>query len=56
MSGLYVLTPAFREQHRQLAEQMRDSLIRGGVEPAAEPLPESHLETQRLPAAGGVWH
>jgi Protein of unknown function (DUF4238) len=54
VSGLYVRTPAFREQHRQLAEQMRDSLIRGGVEPAAEPLPESHPEAQRLRAAGGV--
>jgi hypothetical protein len=53
-AGLYVRTPAFREQHRQLAEQMRDSLIRGGVEPAAEPLPESHPEAQRLRAAGGV--
>ncbi len=54
VSGLYVRTPAFREQHRQLAEQMRDSLIRGGVEPAAEPLPESHPEARRLRAAGGV--
>ena len=54
VAGLYVRTPAFREQHRQLAEQMRDSLIRGGVEPAAEPLPESHPEAQRLRAAGGV--
>lgn len=54
VSGLYVRTPAFREQHRQLAEQIRDSLIRGGVEPAAEPLPESHPEAQRLRAAGGV--
>jgi hypothetical protein len=54
VSGLYVRTPAFREQHRQLAEQMHDSLIRGGVEPAAEPLPESHPEAQRLRAAGGV--
>jgi hypothetical protein len=44
----------FREQHRQLAEQMRDSLIRGAVEPAAERLPESHPETKRLRAAGGV--
>lgn len=33
---------------------MRDSLIRGGVEPATEPLPESHPEAQRLRAAGGV--
>lgn len=54
VSALYVRTPAFREQHRQLAEQMRDSLIRGGVEPAVEPLPESHPESQRLRAAGGV--
>lgn len=54
VSGLYVRTPAFREQHRQLAEQMRDSLIRGGVEPAAEPLPEPHPEAQPLRAAGGV--
>ena len=54
VSGLYVRTPAFREQHLQLAEQMRDSLIRGGVEPAAEPLPESHPEAQRLRATGGV--
>jgi hypothetical protein len=54
VAGLYVRTPAFREQHRQLAEQMRDSLIRGGVKPAAEPLPESHPGTQRLRAAGGV--
>jgi Protein of unknown function (DUF4238) len=54
VAALYVRTPAFREQHRQLAEQMRDSLIRGGVEPAAEPLPESHPEAQRLRAAGGV--
>jgi hypothetical protein len=54
VSGLYVRTPAFREQHRQLAEQIRDSLIRGGVEPATEPLPQSHPEAQRLRAAGGV--
>ena len=54
VAALYVRTPAFREQHRQLAEQMRDSLIRGGVEPAAEPLPESHPEARRLRAAGGV--
>ena len=54
VAGLYVRTPAFLEQHRQLAEQMRDSLIGGGVEPAAEPLPESHPEAQRLRAAGGV--
>ena len=54
MAALYVRTPAFREQHRQLAEQMRDSLIRGGVEPSTEPLPESHPEAQRLRAAGGV--
>lgn len=54
VAGLYVRTPAFREQRRRLAEQMRDSLIRGGVEPAAEPLPESHPEAQRLRAAGGV--
>jgi len=54
VAGLYVRTPAFLEQHRQLAEQMRDSLIRGGVEPAVEPLPESHPEAQRLRAAGGV--
>jgi hypothetical protein len=53
VSGSYVGTPAFREQHRQLAE-MRDSLIRGGVEPAAEPLSESHPEAQRVRAAGGV--
>ena len=30
VSGLYVRTPAFREQHRQLVEQMRDALILGG--------------------------
>jgi hypothetical protein len=54
VAALYVRTPAFREQHRQLAEQMRDSLIRGGVEPSTEPLPESHPEAQRLRAAGGV--
>lgn len=54
VSALYVRTPAFREQHRQLAEQMRDSLICDGVEPAVEPLPESHPEAQRLRAAGGV--
>lgn len=54
VSALYLRTPAFREQHRQMAEQMRDSLIRGGVEPAAEPLPESHPEAQRLRAAGGI--
>ena len=54
VAALYVRTPAFREQHRQLAEQMRDSLIRGGVEPAAEPLPDSHPEAQQLRAAGGV--
>jgi hypothetical protein len=54
VAALYVRTPVFREQHRQLAEQMRDSLIRGGVEPATEPLPESHPEAQRLRAAGGV--
>jgi Protein of unknown function (DUF4238) len=54
VARLYVRTPAFREQHRQLAEQMRDSLIRGGVEPAVEPLPESHPDSQRLRAAGGV--
>ena len=33
---------------------MRDSLTRGGVESAAEPLPESHSEAQRFRAAGGV--
>jgi hypothetical protein len=54
VAGLYVRTPAFREQHRRLAEQMRDSLIGSGVEPAAEPLPGSHPESQRLRAAGGV--
>ena len=54
VAGLCVRTPAFREQHRQLAEEMRDLLIRDGVEPAAEPLPESHPEAQRLRAAGGV--
>ena len=54
VAALYVRTPAFLEQHRQLAEQMRDSLIRGGVEPAVEPLPESDPEAQRLRAAGGV--
>ena len=54
VAGLYVRTPTFLEQHRQLAEQMRDSLIRGGVEPAADPLPELHPEAQRLRAAGGV--
>lgn len=54
VAALYVRTPAFLEQHRQLAEQMRDSLTRGGVEPAVEPLPESDPEGQRLRAAGGV--
>jgi hypothetical protein len=54
VAALYVRTPAFLEQHRQLAEQMRGSLIRGGVEAAVEPLPESHPEAQRLRAAGGV--
>jgi hypothetical protein len=44
VAALYVRTPAFREQQRQLAEQMRDSLIRAGVEPAVVPLPESHPE------------
>lgn len=54
VAALYVRTPAFIEQHRDLAEQLRDSLIRGGVEPAAEPLPASDPEAQRLRAAGGV--
>jgi hypothetical protein len=54
VAALYVRTPAFLEQHRQLSEQMRDSLIRGGVEPAVEPLPASHPEAQRLRDAGGV--
>lgn len=54
VAGLYVRTPAFREQNRLLAEQMRDSLIRGGVEPAVEPLPETHPDAQRLRAVGGV--
>ena len=54
VAALYVRTPAILEQHRQLAEQMRDSLIRGGVEPAVEPLAASDAEAQRLRAAGGV--
>jgi hypothetical protein len=54
VSALYFPTPAFREQHRQLAEQMRDSLISDGVEAAVKPLPESHPEAQRLRAANGV--
>lgn len=53
-AALYVRTPAFREQHRQLAEQMRESLIGDGVEPAVEPLPESHPDARRLHEAGGV--
>lgn len=31
-----------------------NAAIRGGVEPAAERLPESHPEARRLRAAGGV--
>lgn len=54
VAALYVRTPAFLEQHRQLAEQMRDSLIHGGVEPAVERLHESDPDAQRLRAAGGV--
>jgi hypothetical protein len=54
VAALHVRTPAFLEQHRQQAEQLRTLLIRAGVEPATEPLPDTDLETQRLLAAGGV--
>jgi len=54
VAGLYVRTPSFREHHRQMAEQLRGFLVGEGVEPATEPLPESHPEAQRLRASGGV--
>jgi hypothetical protein len=53
-AAFYVRTPAFRQQHHQMAEQMRTMLIREGVEPAVEALPESDPEAQRLRAGGGV--
>lgn len=53
-AAFYVRTPAFRAQHHYMAEQMRQMLIRGGVEPALEPLSESDPEAERLREGGGV--